>query len=205
MDLLWFVHGGTIPVHQEFLAPSRGSGPSVAPRLAGALGNTDRVRGLCEAHALLVQWPHVLVAPGLAHQLLRRIPGPVERPAALPTAPLVSMALAHLVLLVVGQVLQRSLELAHLAALARGALDLYDARTGQRAGPTARKVPESNSVLTLRASSAVPVRDETREVSLCPSGFGFPGDVQVRAKTRSFASGVLDPSVAGVRLPRVNN
>lgn len=72
----------------------------------------------------------------------------------------------------------------NLAALARGLepLDLYDARTGQRAGPTARKVPESNRVLTLRASSAVPVRDETREVSLCPSGFGFPGDVQVRAK-----------------------
>ena len=72
----------------------------------------------------------------------------------------------------------------NLAALARGLgpLDLYDARTGQRAGPTARKVPESNRVLTLRASSAVPVRDETREVSLLPSGFGFPGDVQARAK-----------------------
>ncbi len=95
----------------------------------------------------------------------------------------------------------------NLAALARGLgpLDLYDARTGQWAGPTACKVPESNRVLTLRASSAVPVRDETREVSLCPSGFGFPGDVQVRVKTRSFSSGVLDPSVADVRLPRVNN
>ena len=31
---------------------------------------------------------------------------------------------------------------------------------GQRAGPTVRKVPESNKVLTLRASSAVPVRGE---------------------------------------------
>lgn len=47
-----------------------------------------------------------------AHFVPRRILDPVERPAALPAAPLVPMALAHLVLPVVGQVLQRSLELA---------------------------------------------------------------------------------------------
>lgn len=41
-----------------------------------------------------------------------------------------------------------------------GALDLYDSFTGQRAGPTVRKKTESNRVLTLRASSAVPVRGE---------------------------------------------
>ncbi len=41
-----------------------------------------------------------------------------------------------------------------------GASNLYDLRTGQRAGPTAYKVPESNKVLTLRALSAVPVRGE---------------------------------------------
>lgn len=41
-----------------------------------------------------------------------------------------------------------------------GASNLYSLGEGQRAGPTARKVPESNKVLTLRASSAVPVRGE---------------------------------------------
>ena len=50
----------------------------------------------------------------------------------------------------------------NLAELVRGLgpLDLYGLRRGQRAGPTVRKVPESNKVLTLRASSAVPVRGE---------------------------------------------
>lgn len=51
-------------------------------------------------------------SPCRAHFVPRRVLGPVERPAALPAAPLVPMALAHLVLPVVGRVLQRSLELA---------------------------------------------------------------------------------------------
>ncbi len=41
-----------------------------------------------------------------------------------------------------------------------GPSNLYSFGEGQRARPTARKVPESNKVLTLRASSAVPVRGE---------------------------------------------
>lgn len=48
----------------------------------------------------------------------------------------------------------------HRAGLGLGASNLYSLGEGQRAGPTVRKVPESNKVLTLRASSAVPVRGE---------------------------------------------
>nr|DAL22859.1 MAG TPA_asm: hypothetical protein [Caudoviricetes sp.] len=39
----------------------------------------------------------------------------------------------------------------------------------------------------------------------CRPDSGFPVTYRRGQKTRSFSSGVLDPSVAGVRLPRVNN
>ena len=112
VDPFGFVHGGTIPVHQGFLVPSRGARPAVAPRLAGAFRDADRVRGLGEVHAFLVQQAHVLGASRLAHQLPRRIFDAVERPTAFPTTVFVSVAPGHLTLLAVGQVLQRSLELA---------------------------------------------------------------------------------------------
>lgn len=105
-----FVHGGTIPVHQGFLVPSRGARPAVAPRLAGAFRDADRVRGLGEVHAFLVQQAHVLGASRLAHQLPRRIFDAVERPTVFPATVFVSVAPGHLTLLAVGQVLQRSLE-----------------------------------------------------------------------------------------------
>ena len=105
-----FVHGGTIPVHQGFLVPSRGARPAVAPRLAGAFRDADRVRGLGEVHAFLVQQAHVLGASRLAHQLPRRIFDAVERPTVFPATVFVAVASGHLTLLAVGQVLQRSLE-----------------------------------------------------------------------------------------------
>lgn len=105
-----FVHGGTIPVHQGFLVPSRGARPAVAPRLAGAFRDADRVRGLGEVHAFLVQQAHVLGASRLAHQLPRRIFDAVERPTVFPATVFVAVAPGHLTLLAVGQVLQRSLE-----------------------------------------------------------------------------------------------
>lgn len=105
-----FVHGGTIPVHQGFLVPSRGARPAVAPRLAGAFRDADRVRGLGEVHAFLVQQAHVLGASRLAHQLPRRILDAVERPTVFPATVFVAVASGHLTLLAVGQVLQRSLE-----------------------------------------------------------------------------------------------
>ena len=110
MEGLGFVHGGTIPVHQGFLVPSRGARPAVAPRLAGAFRDADRVRGLGEVHAFLVQQAHVLGASRLAHQLPRRIFDAVERPTVFPATVFVSVASGHLTLLAVGQVLQRSLE-----------------------------------------------------------------------------------------------
>ena len=120
MEGLGFVHGGTIPVHQGFLVPSRGARPAVAPRLAGAFRDADRVRGLGEVHAFLVQQAHVLGASRLAHQLPRRIFDAVERPTVFPATVFVSVASGHLTLLAVGQVLQRSLEPAPLAAHAVG-------------------------------------------------------------------------------------
>ena len=110
MDPLWFVHGGTIPVHQGFLVPSRGARPAVAPRLAGAFRDADRVRGLGEVHALLIQQAHVLGASRLAHLVPRRVFDAVERPTACVAVPVMMMAFHHLILLAVGQVLQRSLE-----------------------------------------------------------------------------------------------
>ena len=110
VDPFGFVHGGTIPVHQGFLVPSRGARPAVAPRLAGAFRDADRVRGLGEVHAFLVQQAHVLGASRLAHQLPRRIFDAVERPTVFPATVFVSVAPGHLTLLAVGQVLQRSLE-----------------------------------------------------------------------------------------------
>jgi ssRNA-specific RNase YbeY (16S rRNA maturation enzyme) len=110
MEGLGFVHGGTIPVHQGFLVPSRGARPAVAPRLAGAFRDADRVRGLGGVHAFLVQQAHVLGASRLAHQLPRRIFDAVERPTVFPATVFVSVASGHLTLLAVGQVLQRSLE-----------------------------------------------------------------------------------------------
>ena len=110
MEGLGFVHGGTIPVRQGFLVPSRGARPAVAPRLAGAFRDADRVRGLGEVHAFLVQQAHVLGASRLAHQLPRRILDAVERPTVFPAMVFVSVASGHLTLLAVGQVLQRSLE-----------------------------------------------------------------------------------------------
>ena len=62
-------------------------------------------------------------SPRRAHFVPRRVLGPVERPAALPAAPLVPMALAHLVLPVVGRVLQRSLELAPYVHAQGGGLE----------------------------------------------------------------------------------
>ena len=115
-----FVHGGTMPVHRRLLVPAGGAGPAVAPRLAGALRYADGMGGLGEVHALLIQQAYVLRPPCRAHFVPRRVIDTVERPAALPAAPLVSMALAHLVLPVVGQVLQRSLELAPLLYEKRG-------------------------------------------------------------------------------------
>ena len=120
MEGLGFVHGGTIPVHQGFLVPSRGARPAVAPRLAGAFRDADRVRGLGEVHAFLVQQAHVLGASRLAHQLPRRIFDAVERPTAFPATVFVSVAPGHLTLLAVGQVLQRSLELAERILLRGG-------------------------------------------------------------------------------------
>ncbi|WP_236715211.1 transposase [Bifidobacterium breve] len=67
--------------------------------------------GLGEVHALLGQQAHVLGPPGLAHRLPRRITVPLEHPAAGP-CPVVMVARGHLILPAVGQVLQRSLELA---------------------------------------------------------------------------------------------
>lgn len=116
MEGLGFVHGGTIPVHQGFLVPSRGARPAVAPRLAGAFRDADRVRGLGEVHAFLVQQAHVLGASRLAHQLPRRIFDAVERPTVFPATVFVSVASGHLTLLAVGQVLQRSLEPAYVDA-----------------------------------------------------------------------------------------
>ena len=110
MEGLGFVHGGTIPVHQGFLVPSRGARPAVAPRLAGAFRDPDRVRGLGEVHALLVQQAHVLGASRRAHLVPRRVFDAVERPTAFPATVFVSVASGHLILLAVGQVLQRSLE-----------------------------------------------------------------------------------------------
>ena len=112
VDPFGFVHGGTIPVHACPFVPPGGAGAPVAPYLAGALGDPDRMGGLGEVHALLVQQTHVLLAPRRAHQLPRRIFDAVERPTALPATVFVSMAPGHLTLLAVGQVLQRSLELA---------------------------------------------------------------------------------------------
>ena len=109
-----FVHGGTMPVHRRFLVPA------VAPRLSGALRYADGMGGLGEVHALLIQQAYVLRPPCRAHFVPRRVIDTVERPAALPAASLVSMALAHLVLPVLGQVLQRSLELAPLLYEKRG-------------------------------------------------------------------------------------
>ena len=120
MEGLGFVHGGTIPVHQGFLVPSRGARPAVAPRLAGAFRDADRVRGLGEVHAFLVQQAHVLGASRLAHQLPRRIFDAVERPTVFPATVFVSVASGHLTLLAVGQVLQRSLEPAPGAILHGG-------------------------------------------------------------------------------------
>ena len=112
VDPFGFVHGGTIPVHACLFVPPGGAGAPVAPYLAGALGDPDRMGGLGEVHALLVRQTHVLLAPRRAHQLPRRIFDAVERPTALPATVFVSMAPGHLTLLAVGQVLQRSLELA---------------------------------------------------------------------------------------------
>ena len=112
VDPFGFVHGGTIPVHACPFVPPGGAGAPVAPYLAGALGDPDRMGGLGEVHALLVQQTHVLLAPRRAHQLPRRIFDAVERPTAFPATVFVSVAPGHLTLLAVGQVLQRSLELA---------------------------------------------------------------------------------------------
>lgn len=106
VDPFGFVHGGTIPVHACLFVPPGGAG---AP---GALGDPDRMGGLGEVHALLVRQTHVLLAPRRAHQLPRRIFDAVERPTAFPATVFVSVAPGHLTLLAVGQVLQRSLELA---------------------------------------------------------------------------------------------
>ena len=112
VDPFGFVHGGTIPVHACLFVPPGGAGAPVAPYLAGALGDPDRMGGLGKVHALLVQQTHVLLAPRRAHQLPRRIFDAVERPTAFPATVFVSVAPGHLTLLAVGQVLQRSLELA---------------------------------------------------------------------------------------------
>lgn len=112
VDPFGFVHGGTIPVHACLFVPPGGAGAPVAPYLAGALGDPDRMGCLGEVHALLVQQTHVLLAPRRAHQLPRRIFDAVERPTAFPATVFVSVAPGHLTLLAVGQVLQRSLELA---------------------------------------------------------------------------------------------
>lgn len=72
--------------------------------------------------------------------------------------------------------------LGNFAVLAKGLgpSSLYDSSAGQRAGPTARKVSESNEVLTLRGLSAVPVRDESllmlaRFSCAIRPVLGFPG------------------------------
>ena len=109
------VHGGTIPVHRWSLVPAGGPGASVPPGLAGAFRHPDRMGGLGEVHALLGQQAHVLGPPGLAHRLPRRITVPLEHPAAGP-CPVVMVARGHLILPAVGQVLQRSLELAECAS-----------------------------------------------------------------------------------------
>ena len=109
--LLGLVHGGTIPVYRWFLVPAGGPGASVPPDLAGAFRHPDRVGGLGEVHAFLGQQAHVLGPSGLAHRLPRRIIVPLEHPAAGP-CPVIMVARGHLTLLAVGQVLQRSLELA---------------------------------------------------------------------------------------------
>lgn len=111
VDPFGFVHGGTIPVHACPFVPPGGAGAPVAPYLAVALGDPDRMGGLGEVHALLGQQAHILGPPGLAHRLPRRITVPLEHPAAGP-CPVVMVARGHLILPAVGQVLQRSLELA---------------------------------------------------------------------------------------------
>jgi len=123
VDPFGFVHGGTIPVHACLFVPPGGAGAPVAPYLAGALGDPDRMGGLGEVHALLVRQTHVLLAPRRAHQLPRRIFDAVERPTAFPATVFVSVAPGHLTLLAVGQVLQRSLELAERILLRGGVLD----------------------------------------------------------------------------------
>ena len=70
------------------------------------------MRGLGEVHALLVRQAHVLGASRLAHQLPRRVFDAVERPTVCVAVPVMMMAFRHLILLVAGQVSQRSLELA---------------------------------------------------------------------------------------------
>ena len=84
--------------------------------------------GLGEVHALLGQQAHVLGPPGLAHRLPRRITVPLEHPAAGP-CPVVMVARGHLILPAVGQVLQRSLELAD-SPRQRGALAYAPQRDG---------------------------------------------------------------------------
>ena len=92
------------------------------------------------------------------------------------------------------------------SGLGLGPSDLYSLVRGQRAGPTVCKVPESNKVLTLRASSAVPVRGE---IPLSVARFSCVLSVRIwvcqgrtgeGGKLWSFSSGVLDPSLSGVRL-----
>lgn len=104
-------------------SPPGGAGAPVAPYLAGALGDPDRMGGLGEVHALLVWQTHALLAPRRAHRLPRRIFDAVERPTAFPATVLVSAAPGHLTLLAVGQVLQQSLELAVILAALRKATD----------------------------------------------------------------------------------
>ncbi len=114
VDPFGFVHGGTMPVHACPFVPPGGAGAPVAPYLAGALGDPDRMGGPGEVHALLVRQTHALLAPRRAHRLPRRIFDAVERPTAFPVTVFVSAAPGHLTLLAVGQVLQQSLELAHV-------------------------------------------------------------------------------------------
>ena len=95
-----------------------------ALRPAGAFRDADRVRGLGEVHAFLVQQAHVLGASRLAHQLPRRIFDAVERPTVFPATVFVSVASGHLTLLAVGQVLQRSLEPAPTTQALRGGYEL---------------------------------------------------------------------------------
>ena len=171
MEGLGFVHGGTIPVHQGFLVPSRGARPAVAPRLAGAFRDADRVRGLGEVHAFLVQQAHVLGASRLAHQLPRRIFDAVERPTVFPATVFVSVASGHLTLLAVGQVLQRSLEPAQFLAPLRGGEPSAQQTGGRRPG-------RRDSTVTDVLFSGFPAEMGTRRaVSLRPRRRGRPGMV----------------------------